>query len=278
MADQMILYDIAMAPPRARTVCSPNPWKARLALNLKSAPYRTIWVPLPSISTVRKSLSLPAGRKFNDGTDFYTLPILDDNGTLLGDSYDIALHLASLPLPGPALFPALGPLLDFKLADDVPLLVPLTDVSDRPYPAYAAWNMAIDAAFTAHTAPCTLGFPFDPATRAQTQAEFVRRAAPYVSSWDAFALTGEARESTLLSLEKTLGGIAQLYARNPGPFLGGEASYADCVVCAWLLMLAGTLPPEEWARVREWHGGMFARLFDAMEPYRAVDEGTDWVA
>ncbi|BEJ17804.1 hypothetical protein CspHIS471_0700720 [Cutaneotrichosporon sp. HIS471] len=276
MTDQMILYDIAMAQPRARNVCSPNPWKARLALNLKSAHYRTIWVHLPSISTVRKGLNLPAGRKFNDGTDFYTLPILKDD-TLYGDSYDIALHLASLPLPGPDLFPDLGPL-DFKLDSSVPLLVPLTDVSDRPHPTYAQFNMAVDAAFTAHTGLSAFGFPFDPTTREATQAEFVRRASPYVTSWQGFELVGEARTKTLESLEKTLGGLSGLYAKSSGPFIGDEASYADCIVTAWLAMLAVTLPSEEWAAVRGWYGGCFGRLFDAMEPWRGVDEGTDWVA
>ncbi|BEI82208.1 hypothetical protein CcaverHIS002_0300760 [Cutaneotrichosporon cavernicola] len=273
MTDEMILYDIAMAQPRTRNVCSPNPWKARLALNLKSAHYRTIWVPLPSISRVRKSLNLAAGRKFNDGTDFYTLPILKDDA-LYGDSYDIALHLASLH--GPDLFPDLG--LDFKLDSSVPLLVPLTDVSDRPHPAYAKFNMAVDAAFTAHTGLSAFGFPFDPSTREATQAEFVRRASPYVTSWQGFELAGEARAKTLKSLEKTLGPLSGLYATTDGPFLGDAASYADCIVTAWLAMLAVTLPSEEWAAVRRWHGGCFGRLFDAMEPWRAVDEGTDWVA
>jgi glutathione S-transferase len=272
----MTFYDIAMAPPRHRTACSPNPWKSRLALNLKRADYHTVWVPLPLIATMRKSLHIPAGRQFADGADFYTLPILDDNGTLVGDSFDIALHLA--PLPGPALFPPIP--LDYKLPADLPLLVPLSDVSGRPEPAYAAFNMAVDAAFTAHTGLCTFGFPFDPATKAQTQAEFVRRASVAgITKWEQFALSPEARESTLVSLEKTLGGLAEVYARTQGDFINGaEACYADCIVGGWLMMLRGTLPAEEWERVRGWHEGTFGRLFDALEPYRAVDEGTDWSA
>lgn len=269
----MTFYDIAMAPPRHLTACSPNPWKSRLALNLKQASYRTVWVPLPQIATMRRALHIPAGRQFADGEAFYTLPILDD-GALLGDSFDIALHLA--PRPGPPFFPPLA--LDYTLPADLPLLVPLSDVSGRPQPAYAAFNMAVDAAFTAHTGLCTFGFPFDPATRAQTQAEFVRRASiAGITRWEEFALSPEARESTLLSLERTLKGLAEVCARTQGDFINGaEACYADCIVGGWLMMLQGTLPKEEWERVKGWHEGTLGRLFDALEPYRAADEGADW--
>ena len=52
-----------------KTHLHPNPWKARLALNFKAAPYSTQWVPLPDVSKVRSGLGVPAGRKFADGTE-----------------------------------------------------------------------------------------------------------------------------------------------------------------------------------------------------------------
>lgn len=276
--DQIVFYDIAMAPPRTENVCSPNPWKTRLALNFKRLPYETVWVPLPSITKVRQGLKIPACRTFADGSDFYTLPIIEDpkTGKLVGDSFDIAVYLQQQYPEGDDLFPDLE--LNYKLEKELPILVPLTDCRGSAQPAYAEFNMNVDAAFTAHIQLGTFGFPFDPATAEHTRAEFVRRASVAgVTSWDQFKLEGEAREQTLLSFERTLGGLAKLFTATPGPFIGQKASYADLIVDGWLQCFAATLPKNEWERVKGWHNGTFGKLFDALAPYKAVDEGHDFV-
>ena len=91
----IVFYDIAMRPPVEKNCCSPNPWKTRLALNFKGLPYSTSWVALPDIAKVRSSLKVPPCRKFADGTDFFTLPVIEDPATdsLVGDSFDIAVYL-----------------------------------------------------------------------------------------------------------------------------------------------------------------------------------------
>jgi glutathione S-transferase len=51
-----------------------------------------------------------------------------------------------------------------------------------------------------------------------------------------------------------------------GPFLEGErANYADLIVGAWLNMLSLLMPEDEWKEFRTWHGGVFARLHDALQ-------------
>lgn len=94
-ASTIVFYDIAMRPPVEENSCAVNPWKTRLALNFKGVPYTTSWVPLPDISKVRSKLKVPPCRKFADGSDFYTLPIIEDptTGSLVGDSFDIAVYL-----------------------------------------------------------------------------------------------------------------------------------------------------------------------------------------
>ncbi|KAK9760708.1 hypothetical protein K7432_014983, partial [Basidiobolus ranarum] len=71
-SEAMIFYDIAMRPPVASTCSSPNPWKARLALNFKNIDYSTTWVPLPDITEVRRTLGLDACRQFGAGTEVYS--------------------------------------------------------------------------------------------------------------------------------------------------------------------------------------------------------------
>src|SRR5690606_4693633 len=148
----IVFYDIRTAPPVEKTCCSPNPWKTRLALNFKKVPYTTAWTHLPEVAKTRKALDMPAVRKFADGTDFYTLPVIHDLATnsKVGDSFDIAVYLQkTYPDAGAGdLFPEQP--LDYTLPEQLPILVPLSDVRDSPYPADATFNQAVDAAFTAH--------------------------------------------------------------------------------------------------------------------------------
>ncbi|KAJ3078802.1 hypothetical protein HK102_004226 [Quaeritorhiza haematococci] len=268
----IVFYDIAMRPPVEKNCCSPNPWKTRLALNFKARPYSTTWVPLPDVAKVRKGLKVPACRKFADGTDFYTLPIIEDpaTGSLIGDSFDIAVYLQkTYPDSGAGdLFPPQT--LDYVLPQDFAMLIPLTEARESPYPDYAKFNVNIDAAFTAHTQLTTQCFPFDPATAEISKAEFVRRAG--FKRWEDFALVGEAREKVKESFKNTLGGLAKLFLRDTsGPFLlGTRASYADMIVDAWLRMMHACLPESEWEEVRSWHGGLFGQLHDALEVYAEV--------
>ncbi|KAG8406807.1 hypothetical protein J3459_014041 [Metarhizium acridum] len=268
----IVLYDIAHRPPVAETCCSPNPWKARFALNFKGVPYSTSWVRMPDIAKVRRELGLAAGRKFADGTDFYTLPVMQDAaaGATVGDSFDIAVYLQrTYPDSGDGhLLPAQN--LDYTFNQSVVFPVPLSERPDGGFAEYARFNTNVDAAFTTHVPLMVDGLPLDPATADETKAEFVRRAG--VGSWDDFTLSGEARGRLTESFRGMLGDLAKLFLENTdGPFLLGQrASYADFIVGAWLRMAQATLPKPEWEDVRRWHGGVFGRLHDALEAYAQV--------
>ncbi|ODM23387.1 hypothetical protein SI65_00976 [Aspergillus cristatus] len=272
MTTTMIFYDIAMRPPVAETCCGPNPSKSRFALNFKNIPYSTSWVQLPDITNVRRSLGVPASRKFGDGTDFYTLPMLFDPSTnsIIGDSFDIAVYLQkTYPNSGAGdLFPPQT--LDFVFGHDLALLAPLSEQKEGEFNEYARFNTNVDAAFSAHVPLMVHGLPLDPATAEATKAEFVRRAG--VSSWDDFAVSGEEREKLKNSFRDTLGDLAKLFLKDAsGPFiLGKQVSYADLIVGGWLRMMRGTLPGNEWEEARGWHGGVFGRLHDALEEYAEV--------
>ncbi|KAJ5550577.1 glutathione S-transferase-like protein ustS [Penicillium sp. DV-2018c] len=265
MSTPITFYDIATTPPSEKTCCSPNPWKTRLALNFKNRPFKTKWIQMPDITNVRKGLNLPACRKFADGTDYYTLPIIEDHekNTKVGDSFDIAAYLqTTYPDSGEDLFPAQK--LDY-VYDCGPAAVPLTECRESDYPEYAKFNVNVDAAFTAHVVLAVGGFPFDPATEEASKAEYVRRMG--ASRWEDFVVTGEVREQVKGSFKDMLGGLAKLF-KDGGPFiLGAKATYADLIIGAWLRMFHATLPESEWEEVRAWHGGLFGRLHDALDVY-----------
>ncbi|PGH10710.1 hypothetical protein AJ79_05301 [Helicocarpus griseus UAMH5409] len=272
MSSPIHFYDIAMKPPVEKNCCSPNPWKTRMALNFKRVPYKTTWVPLPDVAKVRSSLKVPACRKFADGSDFFTLPIIEDPNTeaLVGDSFDIAVYLQkTYPNSGAGdLFPPQT--LDYVFSPDNPISIPLSDIPQSGFPEYAKFNVHIDAAFSAHAQLSSQCFPFDPATAEISKAEFARRAG--ATSWDAFTLVGEERQKVKDSFRNTLGGLAKLFQKDAsGPFiLGNRATYADIIVGGWLRMMRATLPGSEWEELGSWHDGLFGRLHDALEVYAEV--------
>jgi len=267
----LVFYDIAMRPPVTTTCCSPNPWKSRYALNFKKVPYSTSWVQLPDIAKVRPALGVPASRKFTDGSDFNTLPMLSDptHSAIIGDSFDIAVYLQkTYPDSGSGdLFPPQK--LDYVFPCD-PMLIPLSERNDREFAEYSAFNTNVDAAFTTHTLLMAHGLPFDPAIEDIARAEFVRRAK--AASWDDLTVRGEEREKLKRSFCDALAGLADLFKREPGgPFLlGTQPSYADFIVGGWVRMMQVTLPRAEWEEARTWHGGVFGRLHDALQIYAEV--------
>ncbi|KAI4250913.1 MAG: hypothetical protein L6R42_008576, partial [Xanthoria sp. 1 TBL-2021] len=206
------LYDIASGPP-VRPF-APSPWKARYALNFTNTPYRTTWVSLPDVAATREKLGIPACRKHADGTDFSTFPILYDptttsstqqEGTFVGDSFDIAVHLHnkhSSPDGGrPPLFPP------------------------NSLALHRTFNDHVDALFTFKGSQLAGYYmPFDPATAEASRAEFARRAG--VSRWEdlEIPLGSEERKKKVAAFEAALGsGLAGWFVRrDEGPFLEGR--------------------------------------------------------
>lgn len=267
--------------PHSNHVC-------RYALNFKRVhgsglQYTTTWVPLPEVGSVRASLGAAPVRKHAvDGGDFPTLPVIVDRttaaaaaaaasssssdgkeaaagGVVVGDSFDIALHLDRAHPTDPPLLPA------------------------GTVGLHRAFNAHADRVFTAHVALAAHGMPLDPATAKVTQDEFCRRAGRPPGCWEELVPHGAARAEMLASFEGALGELAALWTARGGgeqgkgasssssPFLeGGKVPmYADLIVGAWLQMMRVCLP--EWETLRGWNGGLWGRLNDALERYAQAD-------
>ncbi|GAB1315443.1 hypothetical protein MFIFM68171_05653 [Madurella fahalii] len=263
---RLVLYDVAFASPYEENTCAPNPWKARYALNFKGVAYSTQWVQMTEITKVRRSLGVPPCRKFADGTDFYTLPILTDSetGSAIGDSFDIANYLQNtFPDAGAGdLFPAQQ--LDYECPGALDF-VPLSERNDNVHAEYAQFNTNVDMAFSLHAQLMAQGMRWDPANADTIKAEFARRSG--AASWDDLGISGEARDKMKASLRDTLRDLAAMFQRDmSGPFmLGNRPSYADIIVGGWLRMQSKTLPESEWEEVQTWHDGVFGRLHVALQ-------------
>jgi glutathione S-transferase len=243
---QIVFYDIASAPPV--TTYAPNPWKTRYALNFKGVNYRTEWIELPDVADVRKKLGSAPVRKHMDGSDFYTLPIIQDHttGDIVGDTFDIALYLDEKYPDGPRLIP------------------------EGSAGVYAAFNIQMDAVFTNHVVLCIHGTPFNPATAEQTKATFAKRAG--LPSWESMIPTEEAMAAVVVSFEAALGGLVKCFRhRDEGPFLeGAQPTYADMIIGGWLSMMKTCMRSEEWQKLEKWHDSLWGNLYNALQKYAEV--------
>jgi glutathione S-transferase len=228
-------------------------------------------VDILDIADVRKGLSCPATRKLDDGSDFYTLPMLQDpaSGKVIGDSFDIANYLEDkFPGSGGCLFPpnSTRTSLDYESPKkDTVFYAPLTSNQGSKNEAYARFNLHVDATFSAYVVLVSHYMPFNPDTAEAVKALFVKRA--HLNSWDDISIQGEAREQLKAAFKATLTSLADLFMiHESGPYLeGNQASYADLIVGGWLNMLSVSMPDDEWKEFRTWHSGVFGRLHDALQ-------------
>lgn len=265
----LVLYDISSSIQPLSY--APNPSKARLALGFKGVPFETNWIDIIDISNVRKELGCPATRKLNDGSDYYTLPMLRDaaSGKIIGDSFDIANYLEdNFPDSGGSLFPedSTGTGLDYESPNkDTPIHAPITTNEGSKNGAYAKFNLHVDATFSAYTVLVAQNMPFNPETAEATKALFVKRA--HLKSWDDWSIHGETREQVKTAFKEALKSLAEWFmVHKDGPYLEGKkANYADLIVGGWLNFMFTCLPTGENADLAAWHGGVFGRLHDALQ-------------
>lgn len=265
----LILYDIS-SPLEPRSY-APNPSKGRYTLGFKRVPFKTTFVDILDIADVRKSLNCAATRKLDDGSDFFTLPMLKDpsTGRVLGDTFDIANYLdETYPDSGGKLFPSDSSKtgLDYESPKkDSVFYAPVTTNEGAKNADYAKFNVHVDTTFSANIAAFAQNMPFNPKTAEATKALFAKRA--HLKSWDDLSFSSEARAALVAGLKADTASLAQLFTVNEGgPYLeGAQANYADIIVGGWLNMLSVVMPKDEWEDFRTWHGGAFAKLHDALQ-------------
>ncbi|KAJ7695495.1 hypothetical protein B0H17DRAFT_1272240 [Mycena rosella] len=235
-----IFYDIASAPPVV--TYAPNPWKTRYALNFKGVHYQTEWVQLPDVPSVRQRIGVAPVRTHQDGSSFYTLPIIKDpsTGQVVGDSFEIAVYLDKTYPNAPSLFP--------------PSTIPLQQ----------AFNVHVDAAFGPFVILFVQSMPLNPDNAEITKATFCERAGK--EKWE-----GKERARTFIKFEAALGELAKLYRHTDGPFMnGGTPVYADIIFGGWLAFMNATLPAKEWEDVQKWHDGLWGKLHRALGKYAEI--------
>lgn len=193
---------------------------------------------------------MPSVRKHADGSDFPTLPILQDPSTnlLVGDSFDIALHL-------------------HNISPSTPLFPPQSIALHRTFNAY------VDQLFSFRGGAQLAGYyqRFDPKTEADDKGEFLRRI-PGLRSWEDLHVPvgSAARLKIVADFKEALGsGLAVWFVnRDKGPFIeGATPMFADFIIGGWLMFMRWA---PEWEEMKTWHDGVWGRLSDALEQWGQI--------
>ncbi|KAA1472654.1 hypothetical protein DENSPDRAFT_778705 [Dentipellis sp. KUC8613] len=240
------LYDIPSAMPEP---WAPNIWRIRFILNYKRLPYRTVWIDFNNVEPTLRSINAPPTSMGRDGRPIYTLPVIADPQrggypVVLSNANTIAEYL-EVNYPARPIFPegsrALQVTFVHYLNDVVvkpllPIMVPLS-------------HMRLPERTQAHF-------------RAGSQAGMPGYLAP-----------GPQREQAWMAVKEKFDFLAVLLDKNSPPdgdgvvAMGRELSYADFAVCSVLVWVERVAPHDGWARMRQWGGGRWVRLYDRCRDY-----------
>ncbi|RDA87030.1 hypothetical protein CP532_3218 [Ophiocordyceps camponoti-leonardi (nom. inval.)] len=228
-------------------------------MEVKSASYRTNWVELPDVTETRKALGVAAIRKFPDGSDFFTLPVLHDKSAdrFVGDSFDIALYLDEKFPDGPRLIPA-----------------GMAGVTKM-------WNDQVDQLFTRFIQLIAATFPFNPENAEKTKKIFLERSLLYRGitdeaekkryTWDDIDIKGQERTTMMADFKKALNDFEAYYNyanKGEGPFLNGkEPTYGDVIVGSWLGSYHQALPADDLSELKKWNDGRWTKIWQGLDRY-----------
>ncbi|KAI0041591.1 hypothetical protein FA95DRAFT_1548558 [Auriscalpium vulgare] len=244
------LYDVPSLTPEA---WSPNIWRIRLILNYKRLPYRTAWVEFSDVERVLRSINAPPTAISRDGRPLYALPAIvvpqhsSGRPIVLTNASTIAEYLEAA-FPARPIFP------DGSKAMQSVFVQYLHDIVLQPL-------LAVMVPLTHMRLP------------AHVQAQF---RGPPPASLPGYLTPGPQREQAWVAVKEKLDLLAAMLDKNVGSdgdgvvAMGRELTYADFAVCGVLIWVERVAPHDGWARMRQWSGGRWARLWERCREYMDV--------
>ncbi|EGN96916.1 hypothetical protein SERLA73DRAFT_111690 [Serpula lacrymans var. lacrymans S7.3] len=243
MSQPIILYDIPRTGPVK--ALSGNMFKVRYTLAYKGLAFKSVWVESQDIEERMKAIGAkPTGLK-PDGSDFYTLPVIQDpsTGAIVSDSFTIAEYLEETYPSTPTIFPhgsqALISTFDSTFMQGIRPMFPLvlTAVHARILPT----NVPYFRQSTEMRVGMTL---------------------------EEISPEGPKREQHWKNAKDFLGVIDGWYSKSDGERIMGDTfSYADIIVGGWIRCFSGLFEGEKWEEISTWHGGRWGRLLEEVNKY-----------
>ncbi|TFK82811.1 hypothetical protein K466DRAFT_529904, partial [Polyporus arcularius HHB13444] len=244
------LYDIhsTITQPWA-----PNIWRIRFILNYKRIPYRTVWMEFTDVEGTLRAIGAPPASRRPDGRPVYTLPVIVDpfrstNAPVVLANVNTIAEYLEATYPARSIFPegsrALQALFVHYIQDTfvkplLPIIVPLTH---ERLPERSQTH------FNGHRGGHT------PAPA---------------------ALVGHQREQAWAAVREQFNFLASVLDKNTSDgngivVMGRDVSYADFALCSVLIWVEKVSPHDCWARIREWNGGRWGKLYNRCREYMDV--------
>ncbi|CAL1710867.1 unnamed protein product [Somion occarium] len=238
------LYD---APSIAPQPWAPNIWRIRFILNFKRLPHRTVWVEFTDVETTLRSIGAPPTSTRGDNRPVYTLPVIVDplrsrsHPTILSNAQSIAEYL---------------------------------ETSYPARPVFPEGSRALQTLFVHHIQD-VFAKPLLPILVPLSHQRLPERSQAYFQGPAYSQLTGPQREQAWRAVKEQFDFLAVVLDKNAGDgdgtvVQGRDLSYADFALCSVLIWIERVSPHDGWSRVRGWHSGRWARLWERCKDYMDV--------
>jgi len=239
------LYDLAARAPIKSW--SPNSWKLRYVLGLKSLPYKTVYSDYPDLQAAEKAAGIPPNGVWGDNQPLYTAPaIIDDaTGAALPDSYKIAEYLDRTYPDTPKAFPPGSEALQAAFYDNFNQVIS------------PIWHIIL---------------PKVPAILNPPAAEYFyrTRSEAFGKPLEQVEPVGQARAEAWAKLKAGFDALNGWYSKSSGPYFMGEAaSFADFIVGGLLIAARICFGKDsaEWKDIQTWNDGRWSTLLKDLEKY-----------
>lgn len=246
------LYD---TPAHVPQPWAPNIWRVRFILNYKRLPYRTVWVEFPDVESTLRSINASPSIVRSDGRAVYTLPVIVD-----------PMHSPVRPM----------------VISNVNTIVEHLETTYPARPLFPEGSRAVQSLFVHHIQE-VLAKPLLPILvplshqrlpeRSQSHFRGRGQAAPQAPS---HLPPGPQLEQQWRAVKQQFDFLAGILDKNAGSdgdgmvTMGHEVTYADFALCSVLIWIEQVAPHDGWARVRQWNGGRWSRLWERCKEYMDV--------
>ncbi|KAI0826579.1 hypothetical protein BC628DRAFT_1410195 [Trametes gibbosa] len=245
----LILYDINSTIPQP---WAPHIWRIRFILNYKRLPHRTIWIELSDIEDTLHSLDAPPTAKKPNGRAIYTLPVIVDTlrprGTpVVLSNADRIVEYLETAYPARPIFP------------------------EGSRAVQALFSHYVQEVFVQPLLPILIPLTHQRLPE-RSQSRFGHRSFSPASAPQVGSLT---HDQAWLAVKEQFNFLAGILDKNNSDrtgtvAMGPDVTYADFAVCSVLIWVEKISPHDCWARIREWNGGRWARLYGRCRDYMDV--------
>ncbi|ETW75149.1 hypothetical protein HETIRDRAFT_437012 [Heterobasidion irregulare TC 32-1] len=242
------LYDVPSAMPEP---WAPNIWRIRFILNYKRLPYRTVWIEFHDVERTLRSINAPPTGQHRDGRPIYSLPVIVDPSRSPGYQPIVLSQANAIAEYLEATYPARPVFPDGSRALQIAFVHFLNDIVLKPL-------LLIMVPLSHFRLP------------ERSQAHFHAGSQPPMPG---HLTPGPQREQAWLAVKEKFDFLAVILDKNRAPdgdgivAMGRELSYADFAMCSVLIWVERVAPHDGWARMRQWGGGRWARLWERCKNY-----------